>query len=352
MAAVRELSPSACGVKMYSDQMKRRDFIALLGGAATAWPLAARAQQRTLPVIGILGDSTAESVTTRLLAFMRGLKETGFVEGQNVAIEFRWANDDYDRLPELAADLVRRRVSLIVTLGTNLPARAAKSATTTIPSVFFMGADPVQLGVVASLNRPGGNITGVSGLGIDLIQQRLQLLHDLVPNAKAFGLLLNPDNLGPTSSAGRTNLELAQDAMRIWGGTVHVTHARTVADFDAAFASLAEKRIGALVTGADALFNSGRERLVALAAQYAVPMVYVSRESAVAGGLMSYSASATDGLRQAGLYAGRILKGEKPADLPVQLPTRFELVINLKTAKAIGLTIPETFLVRADEVIE
>jgi putative tryptophan/tyrosine transport system substrate-binding protein len=331
--------------------MKRRRFITLLSGAAT-WPLAARAQQPAMPVVGILGNSTAESHATRLPAFMQGLKETGFSEGQNVAIESCWANNEYDRLPDMAADLVRRRVSLIVTLGTNLPARAAKSATTTIPIVFFMGADPVQLGVVAGLDRPGGNITGVSGLGIDLIQKRLQLLHDLVPNAKGFGLLLNPDNLGPSSSAGRTQIELAEDAVRIWGGTLQVAYTRTVGDFDVAFASFSEKRIDALVTGADGVFTSGAERLVALAAQHAMPMAFTSRELALAGGLMSYGASQTDSYRQAGLYAGRILKGEKPADLPVLLPTKFELVVNLKTGKALGLTIPESFLLRADEVIE
>ena len=335
-----------------SSGMRRREFITFLGGAVAGWPLAARGQQRTLPVIGILGNATAVSLATRLPAFMQGLKETGYVEGQNLTIEYRWANNEVERLPDMAADLVRRRVSLIATLGTNLPARAAKSATTTIPIVFFMGADPVQLGVVPSLNRPGGNITGVSGLGIDLIQKRLQLLHDLVPNAKVFGLLLNPDNLGPSSSAGRTQIELAEDAVRMWGGTLQVGYTRTVGDFDAAFASFAERRIDALVTGADGVFNSDRERLVALAAQHAMPMVYPSRALAIVGGLMSYSANFADGSRQAGLYAGRILKGEKPADLPVLLPTKFEFIINLKTAKTLGLTIPPGLLAIVDEAIE
>jgi len=341
---------------MYSDQIRRRDVITLLGGAAamssSLWPLAARAQQRTLPVIGILGSSTAESLATRLPVFKQALKETGFVESQNVTIEHRWANDEYDRLPDMAADLVRRRVSLIAAIGNNLPARAAKSATTTIPIVFHMGADPVQLGLVASLNKPGGNITGVTALTSDATQKRLQLLHDLVPNAKVFGLLLNPENLGPTSSADRTQIELVENAVRIWGGTLHVAHARAVGDFDAAFAGLAEKRVDALVTAADGLFTSGLERQVALAAQHAIPMVHFSRESAIAGGLMSYNASFTDSYRQAGLYAGRILKGEKPADLPVLLPTRFELVINLKTAKTLGLTIQPGLLAIVDEVIE
>jgi putative ABC transport system substrate-binding protein len=329
----------------------RREFIALLGGAA-AWPIAARGQQQTLPVIGILGNTTAQAVANRMPAFMQGLREIGFAEGQNVVIESRWANDQYDRLPELAADFVRKRVSLIVTLGTNLPARAAKGATTTIPIVFSMGADPVQLGVVASLNRPGGNITGISGLGIDLIQKRLQLLHELVPNAKAFGLLLNPDNIGPSSSAGRTQIELAQDAVHVWGGSLQVAYARTVGDFDAAFAGFAKKRIDALAHGADGLFGSNRERLVALAVQYAMPMISTGRDFALAGGLMSYSADPMDNFRQVGLYAGRILKGEKPADLPVLLPTKFELVINLKTARMLGLTVPPTLLAIADEVIE
>jgi putative ABC transport system substrate-binding protein len=329
----------------------RRGFGAALGAAAAAWPLAAGAQQRAVPVIGILGNSTVESDVARLPAFMQALKESGFVEGENVAVESRWANDDYDRLPEMAADLVRARVALIVAIGNSLPARAAKSATATIPIVFTMGADPVQLGLVASLNRPGGNITGVTGLSVDANQKRLQLLHDVLPSAKVFGHLVNPDNLAP-SSAGRTVIELAQDTARIWGVTVQVAHARTVGDFDAAFASLAEKRIDALVIGSEALFVSGRDRLIALAAQYAMPAVYAATESARAGGLMSYSDSFTDRYRQAGLYAGRILKGEKPADLPVLQPTKFEFVINLKTAKALGLTIPPGVLAIVDEVIE
>jgi putative ABC transport system substrate-binding protein len=331
--------------------MKRRDFITHVGAAAAGWPLAAMAQQRTLPVIGILGSATAEGWATATAAFMQGLKEAGFIEGQNMAIEARWADDRYDQLPAMAAKLVRARVALIVAIGNSLPARAAKSATTTIPIVFVMGADPVQLGLVASINRPGGNITGATDLSVDNNQKRLQLLHDILPNAKVFGHLINPDNLAP-SSAGRTVIELAQDTARIWGVTVEVAHARTVADFDAAFASLAEKRIDGLVVGSEALFTSRLDRLVALAAQYAMPAVYASVESARAGGLLSYSASRTDNHRQAGRYSGRILRGEKPADLPVLLPTRFELVLNLKTAKALGLTIPPGLLAIVDEVIE
>jgi putative tryptophan/tyrosine transport system substrate-binding protein len=337
---------------MTGEPMQRRAFITLLGGAAAAWPIAARTQQAgRMPVIGILGSSTVAGYAARMPSFMLGLKEIGFVEGQNVVIEYRWADDQNDRLPEIAADLVRARASLIVTLGNNLAARAATTATTTIPVVFFMGADPVQMGFVASLNRPGGNITGVAVLVGDQIQKRLQLLRD-VSSAKVFGLLLNPDNSGPTSSAGRTNLELTQDTVRVWGGAVEVAYARTVEDFDAAFASLAERRIEALVTSADTLFNSGRERLIALAARYAIPTIYSSPESTRAGGLLSYNANLADAFRQVGRYAGRILKGEKPADLPVLLPTKFEFVINLKTAKTLGLTINPGLLAIVDEVIE
>jgi putative ABC transport system substrate-binding protein len=329
--------------------MKRRTFIAALGSAA-AWPLAAQAQQRSLRVIGILGSTTGEP--DALSAFMQGLKDTGFVEGQNIAIEARWANDQYDRLPAMAAELVRARVALITAVGNNLPARAAKNATSTIPIVFMMGADPVQLGIVDGLSRPGGNITGVTTLAADQLQKRLQLLHDAVPAAKVFGLIINPDNFGRTSSGRRTPVELAQDAVSSWGGTIEVAQARTVSDFDAAFASLAEKRINALATQADTLFRSRHERLVALAARYAIPMILGIAASTKVGGLMSYSQDRLDGPRQAGRYAGRILNGEKPGDLPVLLPTKFEFLINLKTAKALGLTIPETLLATADEVIQ
>jgi putative ABC transport system substrate-binding protein len=329
--------------------MKRREFIGLVGGAA-AWPLAARAQQRMLPVIGVLSSTTAAVFASRHAAFMQGLKETGFVEGQNVAIEWRWADDQYDRLPDLAADLVRRRVSLIAALGNNLTALAVKSATTTIPIVFTNGADPVRIGLVASLNRPGGNITGVTTQAADSI--RLQLLHDLVPNAKVFGFLTNPDSAGATSSGGYTQVELVENTVRNWGVTLQVAYARTIGDFEAAFASLATKRIDALAVSADALFNSGRERVVALAAQHAMPAVYFGREFVIAGGLMSYGSSLIDTNRQAGLYVGRILKGEKPADLPVLLPTKFEFVINLRTAKTLALTINPGLLAIVDEAIE
>jgi putative ABC transport system substrate-binding protein len=243
-------------------------------------------------------------------------------------------------------------VALIAAIGNNLPARAAKNATSTIPIVFYMGADPVQLGIVDGLNRPGGNITGVTTLAADQIQKRLQLLHDAVPTAKVFGFIVNPDNFDRTSSGRLTPVELAQDAVSSWGGTVEFAQARTVGEFDAAFASLAERRINALATQSDSLFGSGHERLVALAARYAIPMILHAVASAKVGGLMSYNANLTDILRQAGRYAGRILKGEKPADLPVLLPTKFEFVINLKTAKALRLEMPPFLVALADEVIE
>ena len=299
--------------------LRRREFIAGLGGAAT-WPLAARAQ-RALPVIGILGSATAESNAPVVSAFMQGLKDIGFAEGQNMAIEAHWANGQYDRLPAMAAELVRAQVALIAALGNNLPARAAKTATSRIPIVFTMGADPVQLGIVDGLSRPGGNITGVTVLAADQIQKRLQLLHDAVPMAKVFGFIVNPDNFSRTSSGGRTPIELAQEAVTSWGGTIEVSRARTVGDFDAAFASLAEKRINALATASDTLFTSGHERLVALAARYAIPMILHAAALTRFGGLMSYTV--TDSYRQAGRYAGRILKGEKAADILCPAPDDF-----------------------------
>jgi len=332
--------------------MQRREFVTLLGSAAAAWPLAASTQERAGPVIGILGSTTAAGQAQRMAIFMQALKEAGFLEGQNVAIEQQWASDQYDRLPDMAADLVRRRVSLIVTMGNNLAARAAKAATTTIPIVFAMGADPLQTGLVTNLPKPGGNVTGVTVFSGDSVQKRMQLLHDLLPGSKVFGFLANPDNLGSNTSDGRTALEQAQDAVRSWGGTLEVAQVRSVSEFDAAFKRLGEKRIDALGSTSDAMFNSGRERLIALAAQYSMPMVHISTEDTRAGGLMSYSASQTDAHRQAGFYAGRILKGEKPADLPVLLPTRFEFAINLKTAKTLGLTVPPGLLAIVDVVIE
>jgi putative ABC transport system substrate-binding protein len=324
----------------------RRTFIAGLGSVA-AWPLTARAQQAAMQVIGFLVSGTPGQFTPVVASFMQVLKEAGFNEGQNLVVEQRWANDQYDRLPEMAADLVRARVSLIAAIGNNLPARAAKAATSTIPIVFFIGADPVALGLVDSLNRPGGNITGATVIVGDTVQKRSQLLHDLVPNARRFGYLANPDNDGH-----RATVINARDAVRTWGGTVEVAYARAARDFDTAFAEFAERHVEAIVIGGDALFGSELEHLNRLAAQYAVPVIYGFPASARRGGLMSYSANLGGVIRQAGLYAGRILKGEKPADLPVVQPTKFTLAINLKTAKALGLTVPETLLATADEVIQ
>jgi len=326
--------------------MRRREFIAGLGVAA-AWPIAARAQQRTTPVVGILGSTRAEGYTSSMAAFMQGLKEAGFVPGQNVVLEQRWANDQYDQLPEMAADFVRAKVSLIAAIGNNLPTRAAKVATSTIPIVFTMGSNPVALGLVASLNRPGGNVTGVTTFAGELLQKRFQLLHDLVPSARRFGLLLNPDNPANLADVGP-----ARAAVRTWDSTVEVAHARVAREFDATFANFAERGVEAIAIAADALFTSERERLIQSSAPYAMPIMHLSVGAVRAGGLMRYGDSVPAAFRQAGLYAGRILKGEKPADLPVLEPTKFELVINLKTAKALGLTIPPNLLALADEVIE
>jgi putative tryptophan/tyrosine transport system substrate-binding protein len=323
--------------------MRRREFIAGLGSAA-AWPVETWAQQPATPVVGVLGSSLPDSYSFLMATFMQVLSEVGLSEGKNLAVEQRWANNRYDRLPEMAADLVRARVALILAIGNNLPARAAKAATSTIPIVFVMGANPVALGLVASFNRPGGNITGVTTVVVDIWQKRLQLLHDLVPNARRFGYLVNPDN--------PARLELTQNIVRGWGGTLEIASARAAPDFDAAFAQFAERRVEAVVISGDALFASESERLFRLAEQHAVPVIYASAASVRYGGLMSYSADIVAAFRQAGLYAGRILKGEKPADLPVVQPTKFTFAINLKTAKALGLTVPDTLLAIADEVIE
>ena len=324
--------------------MRRREFIAGLGSAA-AWPVETWAQQPATPVLGVLGSSLPDSYSFLMATFMQVLSEVGLSEGKNLAVEQRWANNQYDRLPEMAADLVRARVSLILAIGNNLPARAAKAATSTIPIVFVMGANPVALGLVASFNRPGGNITGVTTVIVDILQKRLQLLHDLVPNARRFGYLVNPDNPARSVSTGTRSV-------RTWGGTLEIASARAAPDFDAAFAEFAERHVEAIVIAGDALFASESERLFRLAEQHAVPVIYASAASVRYGGLMSYSADIVAAFRQAGLYAGRILKGEKPADLPVVQPTKFTFAINLKTAKALGLTVPDTLLAIADEVIE
>jgi putative ABC transport system substrate-binding protein len=325
--------------------MRRRDFIILLAGAS-GWPSAARAQQKAMPVIGWLGNASSGQAAPSSAAFRQGLSETGYVEGQNVAIEYRWAENHYDRLPALAADLVGRKVDVIVTSGTAGIA-AAKSATLTIPIVVFGGGDLVAAGLVASLARPGGNLTGFSIFGGELNPKRLELLSEVVPQAHVIALLVNPNN----ASAER-QIKDVQEAGGAKGVQLRVLKAGTEGEIDAAFATLVQLHAGALLVGSDPFLFSRREQLVALASRHAVPAIYEWREFAAAGGLISYGPSLTGTWRQVGVYVGRILAGAKPADLPVQQPTRFELVVNLNTAEALGLTVPPSILSRADEVIE
>jgi putative ABC transport system substrate-binding protein len=326
--------------------MRRRDFVALLGAGA-AWPVAARAQQPAMPVIGVLGGHTRAQWQPFLTAFHQGLKQAGYIEGENVASEYRWAEGHYDRLPALAADLVHRQVAVIAAIGGVNSALAAKAATSEIPIVFLTGRDPVELGFVESFNRPGGNLTGVSLLNDELVAKRLELLRELVPKAATIATLINPDNRNHPSHA-RTLEAVA----RAGGQQLVVIGAAADGDFEPAFAMLIQRRADALVVNADPFFDSRQEQIVRLAARHAVPTIFPWREYVQAGGLASYGTSLLDAHRQTGVYAGRILKGAKPADLPVVQATKFEMSVNLKTANALGLTVPTSILLRADEVIE
>jgi putative tryptophan/tyrosine transport system substrate-binding protein len=324
----------------------RRQFISLLGGTAATWPFVARAQQAAMPAIGFLNGGSPDGYSPMLAAFHQGLKENGYVEGQNVSIEYRWANGQFDRLAALAGDLVHREVSVIVA---NTPANlVAKASTSTIPIVFTTGSDPVQLGLVASLDRPGGNVTGATQLADEVAPKRVELVHELVPTATVIALLVNPNNPAQAEPV-KTASQAAAETLRL---QLDVLHASTEAELDDAFTSLPQQRADALVIGTDAFFSGRSEKLAALALRYGVPTVFEYRPFVAAGGLASYGGSITDSYRLAGGYAGRILKGEKPADLPVQRSSKVELFINLKTAKTLGLTIPLSLLGRADEVIE
>jgi putative ABC transport system substrate-binding protein len=327
--------------------MRRREFIILLGGTAVSWPLRARAQQPAMPVIGFLGGTSLDGyVSAQVAALRQGLNEAGFIEGQNVAIEFRWAEGQYDRLPTLAAEFVSREVAVI--FAGSLPATlAAKGETSAIPIVFVMGADPVTLGVVASLNQPGGNVTGISQYYGALGAKRLELLRELIPSASSIAIISNPKN--PNAE---DHLNDVQAAAHVIGQQTEVFRASTESQIDAAFADLVRRGNGALLVADDLFFSVRRSQIVTLAARHAVPTIYYAREFTTAGGLISYGSSSSDNFRQAGIYVGRILKGAKPADLPVMQPTKFELVLNLKTAKALGLTVPLIMQMTADEVIE
>jgi putative ABC transport system substrate-binding protein len=325
----------------------RREFITLLGGAAAAWPLAARGQQPEMPVIGWLESGSRQTIADYLAAFRQGLAEADYVEGRNVAIEYRWADGQYDRLSALAAELVRHQVAVIYATNTANTVKAAKEATSGIPIVFTNGSDPVKLGLVASLNRPGGNITGVSFYVGTLVAKRLELLRELVPQAVTIGFLTNPTNL--ISERDTSDLQAAASSV---GQQIIVLNASTLDELDTAFATAAQRRVGALLVDVDVLFNRRRDQIVALAARYGIPANYATRAFAEVGGLMSYGDDRLESVRHSGIYVGRILKGEKPANLPVLLPSKFEFVINLKTAKVLGLDVPPPLQVRADVVIE
>ena len=332
---------------MMGNPMRRREFITLLGGAAAAWPIAAQAQQPGVPVIGFLHAGSPEVAPNLVAGFRKGLSETGYVDGRNVAIEFRWAHNDNARLPELAADLVRRRVAVIATPNGALAALAAKAATATIPIVFNSTGDPVQAGLVASINRPGGNVTGVTDMAADLVAKRLGLLHDLLPRAARFAVLVDSNN--PSAESEIADLRVAASAI---ARQIEVFTASTNRDIDAAFASLVQKRADALLLTVSPLFGARRIQFATLAARHGVPVMYRDRIFPEAGGLMSYGTSLADIYRQVGVYIGRVLKGEKPADLPILRPTKFEFVINLQTARTLGIEVPPGLLAIADEVIE
>jgi putative ABC transport system substrate-binding protein len=327
--------------------VKRRDFITLVGGAVAAWPLAARAQQPSIPVVGWLDATTPENSARLAEAFLRGLSETGFVDGHSVKIEYRWAENRYAQLPALAADLVSRKVDAIVASGGSVSALAAKTATATIPVVFAFGADPIKAGLVPNLNRPGGNVTGITIFSNELSSKKLEILHGLVPATAAIALLVNPDN--PTADSVVQDTQKAAHAL---GRRLSVLRASNEREIDTAWAGVVEQSAGGLIVAPDASFGARRDQLAALAARHRIPAIYETRRFAVAGGLISYGADVLEAHRQAGIYVGRILKGAKPADLPVLQPTKFDLVINLKTAKALGITIPDALLIQATELIE
>jgi len=327
--------------------MHRRDFIKVVAGSAATWPLAARAQQTAMPVVGYLSANSPDAGEVRAAAFRRGLQEAGYVVGQNVAIEYHWAEQQIDRLPAMASDLVKRHVTVIAAV-TTPAALAAQAATTTISIVFESGSDPVRLGLVTNLNQPGGNITGVSGLTVEIGPKRLELLHELLPTAEVMALLVNPADRALAQAQAREVLSAARNRKL----ELHVLNARSESDFDAVFADIKRLRVGGLVIGAGSIFISGRKKLADLTIRHAVPAIYLYRDFPVAGGLMSYGSDILDSYRLAGVYTGRVLKGENPAELPVMQATKFELIINLKTAKALGISVPPSMQARADEMIE